>query len=115
MVTAAARVSAMVVSRRRNRDRRAVLRRLGEEHQHDDAQVEERGDGRGHSAMTTSGAGVVVGRRKTTNLPMNPVVSGMPAIDSSRIVITVATTGLLPPARPTATGGSPRRRRRGPG
>ena len=46
--------------RRRQRDRRAVRRRLGEVHEHDDPHVEERGDRARRSARsTTSGAATV--------------------------------------------------------
>ena len=45
--------------------------------------------------MTTSGPAMWYAARNTKNLPVNPDVSGMPAIDSNRIVITTATTGLL--------------------
>ena len=114
IVTAAAEGERDGGQRRRNRDRRAVLRRLGEEHQHDDAQIEERGDRRGEQSDDHQRGGVVIGRSEHVELADETRPSA-----ECRPSTTAGSSSGVPradpcdPARPTATAASPHRRRRG--
>ena len=69
----------------RHCDGRSVLSGLGEVHEDNHPDVEEGGDRAGMAPTTTKGvAPPSTAASNTTNLPMNPLVNGIPAKDSRK-------------------------------